>query len=303
MVTILLKAFGFMLVIGLGYYLKMVGIVEKKDVKIFSTIVMNVTLPCALLASASEVKLSGLLLIPLLLGFASNLIMDAVGYWEARKGSSVEKGSAIVQISGFNIGTFSLPFIQAFFPASYLSSVLLFDTGNALMVLGGNYTLAASLNHEKEPMTFKMIIKNLFSSLPFKVYLVTLLLAAVHISIPQGILTVTNIAGNANPFLAMLMLGMMVDVQVNKEEMHRLAKLSFTRLSMVVLMGILVYFLLPLPLEMRQMLTICIASPISVIAPVYVMQLGGDSSESANLNSLSILCSLLVMTFLIILFV
>lgn len=302
MIAILLKAFGFMLVIGLGYYLKMMGIVEKKDVKIFSTIVMNVTLPCALLASASEVKLSGLLLIPLLLGFASNLLMDAIGYWEARKGSIVEKGAGMVQISGFNIGTFSLPFIQTFFPASYLTSVLLFDTGNALMVLGGNYTLAASLNHEKEPMMLKMIGKNLFSSLPFKVYLGTLLLAAFHISIPQEILSITNIAGNANPFLAMLMLGMMVDVEVNWKDCKRLMKLLAIRVTMALGLGVAFYFLLPIPLDMRQMLIICVASPISVVAPVYVMQLDGNASEAANLNSLSILVSLLVMMALMVLF-
>ncbi|CRH85146.1 Uncharacterised protein [Chlamydia trachomatis] len=151
MIAILVKAFGFVLVIGLGYALKGVGIVKKEDAKIFSTIVLNVTLPCALVASASAVKLSGLLVIPLILGLACNLLMDAIGYWEARKGSIVEKRAGMVQISGFNIGTFSLPFIQTFFPASYLTGVLLFDTGNALMVLGGNYTLAASLNHEKSP--------------------------------------------------------------------------------------------------------------------------------------------------------
>ncbi|WP_236682951.1 MULTISPECIES: hypothetical protein [unclassified Streptococcus] len=146
---ILMKALGFLAIIGLGYFLKIRRVVKREDAGIFSTIVMNVTLPCALLASASYIQLSAVLLVPLILGFVANLIMDAMGYFRGRKQGAVDKGVSLLQLSGYNIGTFSLPFVQAFFPASYLATVLLFDTGNAFMVLGGNYTLAASLNRQK----------------------------------------------------------------------------------------------------------------------------------------------------------
>ncbi|MGT2811424.1 AEC family transporter [Streptococcus minor] len=81
---ILIRALGFIAIIALGYFLKLKRIVKREDAKVLSAIVMNVTLPAALLTSASEVQLDSGIVIPLVLGFAMNLVMDWVGYWEAR---------------------------------------------------------------------------------------------------------------------------------------------------------------------------------------------------------------------------
>ena len=197
---ILVRALGFISIIALGYFLKVKGVVKREDAEVLSTIVMNVTLPAALLTSASALTLDSGILIPLLLGFVMNLIMDWVGYWEARDRDLVAKSAGMVQISGYNIGTFTLPFVQAFFPAAYLVPVILFDTSNALMVLGGNFTLAANFNRKQEAMSLGDILRNLFGSIPFAVYLMTFLLAALGLQIPQPVLSITNIAANANPF-------------------------------------------------------------------------------------------------------
>ncbi|WP_227984780.1 hypothetical protein [Streptococcus ruminantium] len=80
MAEILIRALGFLLVIALGYMLKLRKVVRREDAGIFSAIVMNVTLPCTILVSASSVQLGEGLLIPLLFGFAMNLVMDGIGY-------------------------------------------------------------------------------------------------------------------------------------------------------------------------------------------------------------------------------
>ncbi len=67
---ILIRALGFIAIIALGYFLKLKRIVKREDAKVLSAIVMNVTLPAALLTSASEVQLDSGMLIPLVLGFA-----------------------------------------------------------------------------------------------------------------------------------------------------------------------------------------------------------------------------------------
>lgn len=303
MVGILVRAIGFLMVIALGYVLKLQKIVRREDAGIFSAIVMNVTLPCAILASASSVRLGGGMIIPLLLGFVMNLVMDGIGYWEARGRGSMAQSIGLVQISGYNIGTFTLPFVQAFFPVTYLVPVLLFDTGNALMVLGGNYTLATSLDREREKMGFATIVRNLFGSIPFAIYLLTFVLSGLGLQIPSQILSVTSIAANANPFLAMLMLGIMIDVQIEKEDFLHLIRLLFLRLGISSIAALAMYFLLPAPLVVRQMLVVCVFSPISVVAPVYALKLGSQSSEAANLNSLCILTNLVIMTVLVVLFV
>lgn len=299
---ILVRAVGFISIIALGYFLKIKGAVKREDAKVLSTIVMNVTLPCALLASASSIQLNSGIFIPLLLGFVMNLLMDFVGYWEARHRGIVAKSSGLVQISGYNIGTFTLPFVQAFFPASYLVPVILFDTSNALMVLGGNFTIAANLNRHQEAMSLGDIIRNLFGSVPFAVYLISFLFAAFGLQIPAPILSISTIAANANPFMAMLMLGIMIDLKLSKKDYHELFKLLGLRIFVSSMAALAFYFMLPVPLIVRQMLVICVFSPISVVAPVYAMRLGNKTPQAANLNSLCILSNLVIMTILVLVF-
>ena len=299
---VLIRALGFIFIIALGYFLKIKGVVKREDAKVLSTIVMNITLPSALLTSASAIKLDAGVFIPLLLGFVMNLVMDWVGYWEARNRGIGAKSVGLVQISGYNIGTFTLPFVQAFFPAAYLVPVILFDTSNALMVLGGNFTIAANLNRKQEAMSIADIFRNLFGSIPFAVYLVAFLLAALGLQIPQPILSITSIAANANPFMAMLMLGIMVDLNLQKQDLLDLLRLLGLRLSISLLAALGFYFFLPVSMVFRQMLIICVFSPISVVAPVYAMRLGSTSSQAANLNSLCILSNLFIMTFLVLMF-
>lgn len=302
MSDILIRALGFLSVIALGYLLKLRGVVQREDAGIFSTLVMNVTMPCAILASASSIQLGGGMFVPLLLGFVMNLVMDGVGYWEARGRGKMAQGVGLVQISGYNIGTFTLPFVQAFFPVNYLVPVLLFDTGNALMVLGGNYTLASSLDRKREKMGLSAILRTLFGSVPLAVYLLTFVLSGLGLQMPKSILSMTSIAASANPFLAMLMLGMMIDVQLEKKDLLHLVRLLLYRLTVSCIAALAIYYLLPLSLIVRQMLVICVFSPISVVATVYAYKLGSRSSEPANLNSLCILTNLVIMTVLVVLF-
>lgn len=49
--------------------------------------------------------------------------------------------------------------------------VILFDTGNALMVFGGNYTITSLVSRVGEQVTLKAIFKKLFRSVPFCTYL------------------------------------------------------------------------------------------------------------------------------------
>ncbi|NQQ99447.1 transporter [Streptococcus suis] len=299
---LLTRAFSFICVIGLGYILKIQGIVRREDATIFSTLVMNVTLPASLFIASSTAQVSFSLYLPFLLGILCNLLLNLVGYWEA-KHSGHQASVGLMQLSGYNIGTFTLPFVQAFFPASSLLSVIVFDTGNAIMVLGGNYSIATGIDVEKEGMSVTSFLKNISRSIPLMVYLVSLLLASLSIQLPQEILSTLTIASNANPFLVMLMLGILLDLKLNWKEIGRVSYLLFLRVGANILMGALIYFLLPIEQSMKMMLLVCLASPISVMSPIYALKLGSRSAEPANVNSLSILVSLAVMVLLIFLFV
>ncbi|HEM5122064.1 TPA: transporter [Streptococcus suis] len=294
--TIIARALGFIFVIGLGYTLKVKGIVRREDATIFSSLVMNITLPVSLLVASATAQVSIDLYVTFILGILCNLFLDMVGYWEAKK-SGQQTSIGLMQLSGYNIGTFTLPFVQAFFPLSSLLSV------NAIMVLGGNYSIAAGVDEEQERMTAATFIKSLSRSVPLVVYLVSLSLAICSIKLPRELISALTIASNANPFLAMLMLGILLDLKLNWKEISRLAYLLSLRLGANILIAGVIYFLLPIDKTMKIMLLVCLVSPISVMSPIYALKLGSRSAEPANVNSLSILVSLVMMVLLIFLFV
>jgi hypothetical protein len=302
MIDILIKAFGFILIIFIGFYLKSKGICKREHGQFLSTVIMNITLPCALLSSINNIKITFTLLIALFIGLFANIITNIVGYYISRNDKPMDQALAMINMSGFNIGTFTLPFVQSFFPASALIYVLMFDTGNSLMCLGGTFSLASSVVNEDDKASFYSIIKKLFSSIPFCTYIVLFILSLLHISIPQRILNVTSIAGNANPFLAMLMIGIMLEVKLDLSELKTIKKLIIARYTVCGIIALLIYVFLPVNTIMKKMLVLVMFAPVSGVAPVFSNKLGSKSPVPAAINSISIMMSICILTCLILVF-
>ena len=55
MFDVLITSLTFILIIVIAYFLKKVKVLKKSDANILATIIMNVTLPCALLTSANGI--------------------------------------------------------------------------------------------------------------------------------------------------------------------------------------------------------------------------------------------------------
>ncbi|MFX3750238.1 transporter, partial [Streptococcus suis] len=77
-----------------------------------------------------------------------------------------------------------------------------------------------------------------------------------------------TIASNANPVLALLMLGILLDFKLNWQDISRLAYLLSLRLGANILIAGVIYFLIPIDKTMKIMLLVCLVSPISVMSPI-----------------------------------
>ena len=299
MFDILIKASGFILIIILGFTLKTKGLCTREHGSFLSTIIMNITLPCSLLSSINNLEITPVLLIALVCGFLGNVITNFTGYLIQRKESPMTKALSMINSSGYNIGTFTLPFVQSFFPASLISYVCLFDTGNALMCLGGTYTAASSVVSSDEKQSFKTVAKKLFSSIPFCTYIVLFFLSLFNLAIPEQILSITKIAGNANPFLAMLMIGILLEIKLDLSQIKMIKKILLNRYIVTIILALIVYFVLPIDLMIKKMIILCLFSPVSSVAPVFSNRLGSRSPVPSAINSLSIIISIIIMTVLI----
>lgn len=295
MLDILIKASAFILIIALGYFFKVREMISDDQGKAMSKVVMTITLPCALLLSARSISISLVLLVPTLIAILANFTMLTIGYFRGHRKEATAYSQEVIQLAGFNIGNFAFPFVQSFFPASYLMFLLLFDTGNAIMVFGGNVSVASFLSKVEGKMTLKMVLSKLFRSVPFCTYLLCFILSLFHLSLPSSILSIVKIGADANPFMAMFVLGVMVDFRIGKAELKELISLLALRFLGATLMVMLVY-LLPIEQVVKEMLTICLIAPIAVVSPLFARDLGSKSAIPATLNSLSILMSICLMT-------
>ena len=123
----------------------------------------------------------------------------------------------------------------------------------------------------------------------------------LHIPLPETIFSFAQIIGNANAFVAMFMIGVGFKMAGDLKQAGTIIKILVTRYSVAVVIALCCYFLLPLPLEMRQALVILAFSPVATAAPAYTAELGGDSGLASAVNSMTILCSIVFIVIILIL--
>ena len=107
----------------------------------------------------------------------------------------------------------------------------------------------------------------------------------------------------ANTFVAMLMLGLLFHIEFKKEYMGEIFKLIGIRHIFAAVCAVIFYFVLPFDLVIRQTLVLLCFAPMSAVAPAYTGMCGGDEGMASCANSVSILCSLVVITALLAVYV
>ncbi len=292
MQEILARAGCFVAIIILGYVLRKVGFFEEKDFKVLSKIVLKITLPATIVCSFSGKQIDPAMLALGLLGLGGGIIYMSLGFLLNRKAGREQQAFEIINTSGYNIGNFTLPFVQSFLGSSGVIVTSLFDTGNSVVCLGGAHSVA-SIVKNGDKFSIKTIGKAMMKSVPFLTYVIMLTLNVLHISLPATVVSFAEIIANANAFVAMLMVGVGFKLTGDRKQAGTIARIIAVRYSIALLIALGCYFVLPLPVEMRQTLVILAFSPIASAAPAYTEQLKGDVGLSSAVNSISIVCSII----------
>lgn len=303
MFDVLITSLTFILIIVIAYFLKRVKVLKKSDANILATIIMNVTLPCALLTSANGITLDMTILILIAVGILSNVIMILVGYGLAYKERPVIKGTYMINVSGYNIGNFVLPFVQSFFSGMGVVYLCSFDIGNALMGLGITYALADHVASGQSDFHLKDVLKKIFSSIPFDVYLLIFIMAIFQIEFPSYILSMATTIGAGNSFLAMMMIGLMLEIKVSHSEAYHVVKIIVLRIVGTLILSGIIFIVLPLPLLAKEILTMALCAPLSTVSAVFSQKIGYSGDMPATANSLSIIISIVCMITLLLIFI
>ena len=301
METVLIKACGFLFMIALGFVLKRIGLFSLEDSGLLSKIVLKITLPMSIISNFRALELTTDFLIAIGIGFAVHFIAIAVVLLLTKKKPPEQRAFYIINTSGFNIGLCTLPYMSSFFAAEAVALVCMFDVGNAIMCFGITFAIATMVSRGREGVNKKEIVKTLFSSMPFVTYLAMIILCALRIQLPDPVYTVAGMIGQANAFVAMLLIGILFEPKINRNELKDMAGVFVLHMVLGVAFALCIYYLLPLPLMYRQILAVIVFSPILSVAPIYTERCGYNRSVAAVLNSLMLPFSMIVMTILLIL--
>lgn len=291
MAAVLTKAGCFVAIIFLGWALRRIGFFKEGDFQVLSKIVLRITLPASIVYSFSGKQIDPSMLLLSVFGFSLGIVYIGIGYLISVGKGKEQKAFSILNISGYNIGNFTMPFAQSFLGPAGVVTTSLFDTGNAFICLGVSYSVAAMVQRG-EKFSIVKILRDLAKSVPFVTYIIMALLALLHVRLPSQAIEFAALLGNANAPMAMLMLGVGFMISGDSSQIHSIVKILTVRYAIAIVVSLGCFFLLPAALETRQTLALLAFSPIASAAPAFTSELGGDAGLSSAINSLSIIISL-----------
>ena len=291
------KPMSYVLVIMLGYLLKRAGFFGKDDHRLMSKIMVNITLPCTIIQAFDGFERDAKMFIIVGIGFICAFMPILLMYLTTGRVEKRLRAYRMLNIGGYNIGCFSLPLVQAFFVNTGVVAACMFDTGNAIMMTGGAYAMTSTLLRTggEERESVGDVLLKFVKSLPFDAYMMMILLAALGVKIPSVVFTLTRPAGQANAFVAMLMIGMMFEPAGDRALLRETARELVWRYLFAAASAALVFFCTPFELVVRQTLCIVCFAPLSSLAPIYTDRCHSDTALARFTNSVRIAVSLIVM--------
>ncbi|MBR3796484.1 MAG: AEC family transporter [Clostridia bacterium] len=298
MLDIVMRAASFIAIIVMGYLLKKIGFFKEEDFGLLSKVAIRITLPCAIIVSFSGKEIDPALLALPLIAMVCGAIYVALGYLLNRNKPREQQAFAMLNLAGYNIGSFTIPFAQSFLGPMAVVAISIFDTGNAVICLGGAFSLACMVK-DGSGFSVKRIVKALLRSVPFVVYVIMLTMNLLSIATPRFVLSIAEIGNSANAFAAMLMIGVGFKLEAKREQMSTIAKLVAIRYSVALAAALACYNLLPFALEVRQALVILAFAPIGSSVPGFTGEMKGDVGLSSALNSICMVISIAIIVALL----
>ena len=298
MADILTRAGCFAAIIVLGITLRRLGVFKETDFRVLSTIVIKITLPATIIFSFAGQSIDPSMLTIAAIGLGGGILYLLLGYLLNLRSGKDLRAFEMLNLPGYNIGNFTLPFVQSFLGPVGVITTSLFDTGNAVVCLGGAYGVASSIKAGGK-FDLRRVGKALGTSVPFLCYIIVVSLNLLHIRLPGPVIECAGIIANANAFMAMLMIGVGFRISANREQIGSMVRILSVRYAVSIVLALLCYFVLPFDLAVRQTLVILVFAPIGSAIPAFTAELGGDVGLSSAINSISIVISIVIMVTLL----
>ena len=138
------KVMSLAIFIVLGYVLRRFNILKEEAFAAISALVMNVTLPCVILTNLNGMKIHAEMVMLAALGLGANVILLAWALFLSRHVKDQKWRDFIrLNMGGYSVGPFAVPYVQSFFPTTGLMATFMFDVGNVIMAGGDTFAVIA----------------------------------------------------------------------------------------------------------------------------------------------------------------
>jgi predicted permease len=291
MVDILLRSAGYVAVMVLGYLLRRWGVLRQEDFRVLSTLVIRVTLPAAVIINFSGKEMDVSMLSLTLLGLLFGCLGMASGYLLHLRGTKEEKAFAVINYSAYNIGNFTMPFVQSFLGPVGVIATSLFDVGNAMVCLGGSASVAHVVRRGGR-LSVGKLVRSMSRSVSLITYVIMTVLTLCHITLPATLLQWVSVPASANVFLSMLMIGVGFSGVQDAGQWRALRRFLLGRYGLSTILAAACWFVLPFGVEIRRTLVVLLFAPVASANLPFTREIEGDVSLASAMSSVSVVCSI-----------
>ncbi|NLK85216.1 MAG: hypothetical protein GX278_04600 [Aeromonadales bacterium] len=207
----------------------------------------------------------------------------------------------MLNLGGFNIGNFVLPFMHNVLTPEGFIALCLFDVINAFFCFGGVYCMALWFNRKgfvtKDHIDLKRIIIELSKSVTSYCCIISICLSALSIHIDETILHPLKVIGGSNTFLCMFIIGVALNFDISIAKLSGIIKMLFLRYGLALTAAVALWTLLPYSNDVKLILVVIVFAPITSFAPITAIRsLPEFAEDSANLNMVSVITSVIIIT-------
>jgi malate permease and related proteins len=286
------------IIIAFGYLLKRLNILQEKDGEVISKIIFKITLPALVLVTFDSVKIeTSLILLPIIV-LIFGIMTACLGLFVFKNEERELKGSLLMLSSGFNVGLFAFPLVYAIWGIDGLTYFSMFDVGSSFVVFGICFIFASYFSEEGLKLNPMEILKKLGKSIPLMTYLIASILNLIHIQLPDIIINVASKISGANMPLSLLLLGLFLNFKFDKQFMKPMMKFLAFRYGLGLIVGLVLYFILPFDIMFRYTILIGLLLPVAASALTFAVEFKYSTNSTrfiATMSNITILVSIVIL--------
>lgn len=292
-------------IIVIGYILKKLNIISEENGKTIAKVVFNVTLPALILNVIISIEITPSLGLITLISILYCIPILVLAFTLFRNYPKEIKGLIFMAVIGFNVGHFAYPLIEGIWNEEGLKYIAMFDIGNAMVIFIICYVIGLIYSPKNDFQDKKELVKNilfkLLKSAPLMSFIIAIILNFLNIGFPIFVLDLLDVLSRANMALTLLLLGIFLNFKYEKSQWKNAFIVLIIRYSFGLVIGLMLFFLLPFDQLYRGILAIALILPIGLAVIPFTVEFGYNERFAGMVANLTIIISFVLLWVVIIL--